>query len=322
VDLAKEAPSIQLGVARSAETLGLKSQQEGVMANVTFSSPVMAKDVTVYAVAGHRGTILSIAKAHKIPIPFDCGDGECGSCVVEVEHTNPSICYGIGLTEKEKEILRQLGRITPEEIENTEVNDMPPRHRLACQCFVRDEDIRVRFEGDRTLPAKKPAMSIAAAIFAGGIKIRSVEEFLAYAIKVEDEAGKHFDGLAEEMDKCGNAAVAELFRELAGYSRLHLKAAKGRAGDIDMGQLLPDEHVWPDLVTPERTALWAGDPALSRLGALKAALDGERLGFEFYHHIAETSPDLEIRRMAKEFVREESEHVAILERWIEGESHI
>jgi hypothetical protein len=36
------------------------------MANVTFTSPVMAKDVTVYAIAGHRGTILSLAKANKM----------------------------------------------------------------------------------------------------------------------------------------------------------------------------------------------------------------------------------------------------------------
>lgn len=46
------------------------------MANVTFSSPVMPKDITVYAIAGHRGTLLAIAKAHKVPIPFDCQDGE------------------------------------------------------------------------------------------------------------------------------------------------------------------------------------------------------------------------------------------------------
>jgi ferredoxin len=51
--------------------------------NVTFSSSSIARDVTVYAVAGDRGTILSVAKAHKIPIPFDCQDGECGSCLVE-----------------------------------------------------------------------------------------------------------------------------------------------------------------------------------------------------------------------------------------------
>ena len=82
------------------------------MANVTFSSPVMAKDVTVYAVAGHRGTILAVAKASKIPIPFDCQDGECGSCLVEVKILTPERKHGIALTEKEKELLKQLGKIT------------------------------------------------------------------------------------------------------------------------------------------------------------------------------------------------------------------
>ena len=290
------------------------------MANVTFSSPMMAKDVTVYAIAGHRGTILSLAKAHKVPIPFDCGDGECGSCVVEVKHTNPSVRYGIGLTEKEKEMLKQLGKITKEEIENTEVNDMPPRYRLACQCFVRDEDIRVCFEGDEVLPAKKPPMSIAAGIFTGGVEIGSVAQFLAFAVRVEEEAANHFDGLADDMERCGNQEVAELFRQLSGYSRLHLEEAKTRAGAIDVSGLTPGDHIWPDLVTPEQTSLWAGDPDLSKRDALKAALEGERLGFEFYHHVAETSRDGEIRGLAKEFAKEESEHVEILERWIEREN--
>ena len=116
------------------------------MPNITFSSPRMKSDVTVYAVAGDRGTILSVAKEHDIPITFDCGDGECGSCVIEVEHTNPAIRYGISLTDKEKRLLVELGKISVEEIEDSEINDMPPRNRLACQCFVRDEDIRVEFE--------------------------------------------------------------------------------------------------------------------------------------------------------------------------------
>ena len=95
------------------------------MSNVTFSSPVMARDLTVYAVAGDRGTILAVAKAHKVPIPFDCQDGECGSCLVEVKHLAPNgqRC-GIALTEKEKELLKLLGKITPEEIHDAEVNDM------------------------------------------------------------------------------------------------------------------------------------------------------------------------------------------------------
>ena len=292
------------------------------MANVTFSSPVMAKDVTVYAIAGHRGTILSVAKAHRIPIPFDCGDGECASCVVEVTHLNAAVRYGISLTEKEKEVLRQIGRITEDEIEDAEVNDMPPRYRLACQCFVRDEDIRVSFAGDETLPARKPAMSIAAAIFAGGLEIGSVDQFLGFAMKVEEEAADHFDDLARDMERCGNGPVAELFAQLSRYSRLHLEEVRSHAGGTAAAAYLPEEHVWPDLVTPEQTALWAGDPTLSRLDALKAALAGERLGFEFYHHVAETSPDAAIRAMAKEFAKEESEHVAILEQWIEREESL
>src|SRR5208282_1852629 len=146
------------------------------MSNVTFSSPVMARDLTVYAVAGDRGTILAVAKAQKIPIPFDCQDGECGSCLVEVQILDPERTHGIALTEKEKELLVQLGKMSRAEIVNAEVNDMPPRYRLACQCFVRDEDILVTFEGDQTLPKQGPAHSIAAKVYKGGIEIKSVEE--------------------------------------------------------------------------------------------------------------------------------------------------
>jgi len=292
------------------------------MANITFSSPVMAKDVTVYAIAGHRGTILAVAKANKIPIPFDCQDGECGSCLVEVENLTPERKHGIALTEKEKELLRQLGKITRQEIVDAEVNDMPPRYRLACQYFVRDEDILVTFEGDETLPKQREAHSIAAKVYKGGIEIKSVEEFFGYAVKVEQDAAIHYDQLGAAMEKVGNAEVAKLFRQLADYSRLHLEEAKKRAGAINYNLHVPADYVWPDHATPERTDLWAGDPALSRLGALKAALLGERRGLEFYHSVAGFSKDQEIVKQAKEFVKEEAEHVEILERWIAREESL
>jgi ferredoxin len=202
------------------------------MANVTFSSASMPRDVTVYAVAGDRGTILALAKEHKIPIPFDCQDGECGSCLVEVKHLARDTRYGIALTEKEKEMLRQLGKISQQEIMEAEVNDMPPRYRLACQCFIRNEDIMVCFEGDKTLPAKGPALSIAAAVYKGGVAIRSVDEFLSYAVKVEEDAAVHFEKLAENMAGVGNSDVAALFQRLAGYSRLHLAEAKAKSAAV------------------------------------------------------------------------------------------
>jgi ferredoxin/rubrerythrin len=275
----------------------------------------MARDVTVYAVAGDRGTILAVAKAHKIPIPFDCQDGECGSCLVEVTHFNPKKKCGIALTEKEKELLRQLGKITKQEIFDAEVNDMPPRYRLACQCFIRDEDIQVTFEGDQTLPAKPPHLTPAAKIFKGGLKIASLEQFFGYAVKVEEDAAIHFEELAASMEACGNSEVATLFAQLGRFSRLHLAEARRRAGDIDVALHIPPDYVWPDHVTPERTAFWAGDPNMSRLDGLRVALAGEKRGYEFYYAVAGTSTDPEVVAAAKEFVAEEAEHVEILKAW-------
>jgi rubrerythrin/ferredoxin len=289
------------------------------MANVTFTSPALPRDVTVYAVAGDRGTLLGLAKAHNIPIPFDCQDGECGSCLVEVKHLAAHVRSGVAMTEKEKEMLKQLGKITREEIMDAEVNDMPPKHRLACQCFVRNEDISVSFVGDETLPAKGPALSIAASVYKGGVQVRTMDEFLNYAVHVEEDAAIHFEKLADAMQACGNSDVSTLFRQLGGYSRLHLEEAKAKCKQQDVLISLPSSSAWPDNATPEKTTLWAGDVDLSRLGALKAALQGERRGYEFYYAVAGTTKDPEIRAVAKEFVREENEHVEKLKLWIAAE---
>jgi rubrerythrin/ferredoxin len=289
------------------------------MANVTFSSPALAKDVTVYAVAGDRGTLLAVAKEHKIPLPFDCQDGECGSCLVEIKHLDPTVKYAIALTEKEKELLRQLGKITKAEIENAEVNDMPPRYRLACQYFVRNEDIIVRFEGDETVPAKGPHITHAASRFKGGTEIGSVDEFLGYAAKIEEDAAIHYEELAATMESCGNQKTALLFQQLGGFSRRHLAEVKERAGALDATLQVPPDYVWPSHATPERASVWAADSNLSRLDGLKAALQGERRGYEFYCAVAAISKSPEVVALAKEFVKEEADHVKVLEAWITRE---
>ena len=291
------------------------------MANVTFSSPVMPKDITVYAIAGHRGTLLAIAKEYKVPIPFDCQDGECGSCLVEVTHMAQSKRMGIALTEKEKEMLRQLGKITKHEIMDAEVNDMPPRYRLACQYFVRDEDIFVTFKGDETLPLKGPSLSMAASIYKGGLQIKSLDEFLNFALQVEDDAAVHYAQLAAAMKTQGNEEVGELFTRLEGYSRMHYQEAKRRMVSHVVPLSVPARTLWPDNVTPERTAIWAGDARLSRLDTLKVALQGERRGYEFYYAVANTHPDPAVCAVANEFVKEESEHVEALKQWIAREEH-
>ena len=116
------------------------------MPNVTFSSYMLKKDVTVYAIAGDTKTILAVAEANKIVIPHDCREGNCGSCLIEVV-TLTGKTMGSALTEKEKDQLKSLGKITQAEIVRAEVDDVAPKYRLACQYVVRDQDILVKFTG-------------------------------------------------------------------------------------------------------------------------------------------------------------------------------
>ncbi|WP_295587841.1 2Fe-2S iron-sulfur cluster binding domain-containing protein [uncultured Lamprocystis sp.] len=116
------------------------------MALVTFSNPDY-KDKTVYAVAGsHTETLLKLAKEHKVPVHHDCQDGECGHCVVRVTSVdNKNQRMGGLLTEKEKVVLRELGKISKDDIDKMAVDDIPSEWRLACQMIVRDEDLLVQY---------------------------------------------------------------------------------------------------------------------------------------------------------------------------------
>lgn len=113
------------------------------MADITFTSPAMKKDLTVYAVAGDRRTLLAVAKSHRVPLQHECENGQCGSCAVQVSVLARGKPLAEHLTEKEKTVLRLAGKISKEQIEDAELRDLPPPWRLACQYVVRDEDILV-----------------------------------------------------------------------------------------------------------------------------------------------------------------------------------
>lgn len=118
------------------------------MANVTFSSPLLERDVTVYAVAGDTSTLLALARKNNVPIPCQCQDGQCGSCLVKVTVLSSSTPYAIALTEKEKVTLSVNGKLSRSDLDKAEVADLPPPYRLGCQYIVRNEDILVEFSGE------------------------------------------------------------------------------------------------------------------------------------------------------------------------------
>lgn len=144
----------------------------------------------------------------------------------------------------------------------------------------------------------------------------SVEEFLAHSIHLEAEAAARFGELADAMESGGNKEVAQLFRRLAHYSRLHLADAKARSGFREIPELETQDYVWPDLESPESAAIWGADPLLGRGEALQIALAAETAGHDYYKSILDTTDDPEVKRFAAEFTEEEAGHVAELKKWI------
>lgn len=118
------------------------------MATLYFSSPILPRNMKVEAVAGQRTTLLGVAKEHDIPIPTECEDGECGSCLVKVVHLDGERTKAMMLTDKERIVLKSIGKLPKAEEERAQVNDMPPTYRLACQTIVTDEDLLIEFTGE------------------------------------------------------------------------------------------------------------------------------------------------------------------------------
>lgn len=111
---------------------------------VTFRSPTV-KDKRVYAVAGDTSTILAVARSNGVKIAYDCQEGECGSCLIQIEYVIGKPRMAIALTDREKTKLQDLGKITKEQITEAEINDIAPPFRLACQFIAREEEIIIHY---------------------------------------------------------------------------------------------------------------------------------------------------------------------------------
>ncbi len=147
--------------------------------------------------------------------------------------------------------------------------------------------------------------------------IDSVELFLAYSVKLEEEAALRFGQLADAMASAGNREVARLFRRLAEYSKLHMATARERSGFRDVPKLRVGDFEWPDIESPESAAIWAADPFIGREQALEVALEAEGAGLAYYQGVLDRTQNPEVKAFAREFVAEEKEHVAELARWLE-----
>ncbi|CAA7621057.1 conserved hypothetical protein [Candidatus Terasakiella magnetica] len=143
-----------------------------------------------------------------------------------------------------------------------------------------------------------------------------VATFLAHALAMENEAADRYDELADSMEVHNNPDVAEMFRQMAKFSRLHGASVAARAAPYDLPKLKSWQYRWN---TPEPAEVGPVDDThymMTPYHALAFALENERRGMEFYADEAAANPEKDVRDMAAEMAAEEAEHVAELEGWI------
>jgi ferredoxin len=115
------------------------------MATIQFTGNGHEKTVRTGGGDGLSRTLLSIARLAGVPILFNCDVGDCAACVVVVRTLRVPAAGLHPLTEKERFLLRVMGRLSDADIADADAGRRPARVRLACQYRVGEEDIAVDY---------------------------------------------------------------------------------------------------------------------------------------------------------------------------------
>ena len=143
----------------------------------------------------------------------------------------------------------------------------------------------------------------------------TLPEFLAHAVALELEAAERYLELADMMEAHRNDAVSSVFRSMQRFSQMHHDSIKLRIGTMQLPDLKSREYRWSS--PPEVGGEEGFDYMIEAYNALKYARENEVRALQYYRSVADQSTDEEVKRLAKEFASEESEHVAALDKWIE-----
>ena len=144
----------------------------------------------------------------------------------------------------------------------------------------------------------------------------SIEDFLAHAVTMEDDAADRYDELADAMEVHHNEDVAELFRKLGDAGRKHAASMRTRAQGKDLPRIQPWDFKWPGGEAPEMPSHDDVHYLMTPFHGLQIARGVEVAAHAFYQGVADGASDTEVRLLAKECAEEEAVHVDLLDRWM------
>ncbi len=144
----------------------------------------------------------------------------------------------------------------------------------------------------------------------------TLPELLVHALVIELEAVQSYLDLADQMQECGNDAVAALFSKMAEYEQEHAEKIREQAGDTRLPDLAPWEYRWPGFEPPENIDTAGVHYLMTPHQALKLALENEKNALKFFEDVAGNNRDTKVRELAEEFAEDEREHVQWMEEWL------
>ncbi|HEX6019907.1 MAG TPA: ferritin family protein [Burkholderiaceae bacterium] len=143
---------------------------------------------------------------------------------------------------------------------------------------------------------------------------RTIDEFMAQALAMERDAVQRYEELADAMEMANNRDVAKAFRTMAGYEAKHAQAI------MDQMKWTVDPPVparaWPSAEAPEVVPNDEVHYLMQPWHALELALAAEQRAEAFFDELARTATDDAVRRAAIELRDEETEHVAMVRKWM------
>jgi rubrerythrin len=146
---------------------------------------------------------------------------------------------------------------------------------------------------------------------------KTLEEFMAQALAMEQEAVQRYTEFADAMEMHNNTEVAALFRTMAGYEGKHAQEILAQMGWTEATAPLVSNLGWAGFEAPEAVPLDEVHYLMQPWHALQLALAAELRAEAFFGQLAEAAESQPVRQAAAKMQHEEAEHVILVRAWLE-----
>jgi len=145
--------------------------------------------------------------------------------------------------------------------------------------------------------------------------VESIEELMALAAAMENEAAIRYAEIAERMRREGDPALADLFDRLSADERHHLESVHDWSRRMNGKEVDPAMIRWDASETfDDEGAATAHPRLLSTYRALSMAVRNEERAFAFWSYVAAHAKTDDVRQAAETMAHEELGHVSTLRR--------